>query len=446
MNRSGLAAVLEERLGTALYCTDGEAYTLGVNKAYEELTGLRGEELCGQHMRELVEKSYFDRSVTLMVLEEGRSVTIGQKIIRTGREVLVTGNPVRDDEGKIILVVTTVKPYRPGRRQVDLPAAAARGIEVPGVGPVIAESEAMKQVIGRAIRAAASEATVLLYGESGVGKEVVARLIHEYSRRKTKPFVAVNAAAIPGELFEAEMFGYRPGAFTGARREGRAGLVKAAEGGTLFLDEVGEIPLWAQAKLLRLLQNKEYYPLGSSRPERADVRIVAATNQDLYRLVQEGRFRKDLYYRLNVIQIRIPPLATRKEDIMPLAEHFLGLYATRYEIPKELSGEAERELLRYHWPGNVRELQNLMERLVVLAPEKEISAATVQRELEESGEALPAAGQEDGWPQNLERAVEEFEKSLIRRALQKYPTQEEAARALGIHRSTLARKIKRYFS
>lgn len=131
---------------------------------------------------------------------------------------------------------------------------------------------------------------------------------------------------------------------------------------------------------------------------------------------------------------------------MPLAEHFLGLYATRYEIPKELSGEAERELLRYHWPGNVRELQNLMERLVVLAPEKEISAATVQRELEESGEALPAAGQEDGWPQNLERAVEEFEKSLIRRALQKYPTQEEAARALGIHRSTLARKIKRYFS
>lgn len=444
MNRSGLAAVLEERLGTALYCTDGEAYTLGVNKAYEELTGLRGEELCGQHMRELVEKSYFDRSVTLMVLEEGRSVTIGQKIIRTGREVLVTGNPVRDDEGKIILVVTTVRPYRSGRRRVELPAAA-RGIEVPGVGPVIAESEAMKQVIGRAIRAAASEATVLLYGESGVGKEVVARLIHEYSRRKAKPFVAVNAAAIPGELFEAEMFGYRPGAFTGARREGHAGLIKAAEGGTLFLDEVGEIPLWAQAKLLRLLQNKEYYPLGSSRPERADVRLIAATNQDLLRLVQEGRFRKDLYYRLNVIQIKVPPLATRKEDIVPLAEHFLGLYAARYEIPKELSGEAERALLRYHWPGNVRELQNLMERLVVLVPEKEISAAAVQRELEEGGEVLPPPG-EEGWPQSIERAVEEFEKSLIKRALQKYPTQEEAARALGIHRSTLARKIKRYFS
>lgn len=446
MSRSGLAAILEERLGTALYCTDGEAYTLGVNRAYEELTGLCGEELYGQHMRELVEKSYFDRSVTLMVLEEGRSVTIGQKIIRTGRKVVVTGNPVKDEEGKIILVVTTVKPYCAGNRKADLLVSEGMGIEVPGVGPVIAESEAMKQVIGRAIRAAASEATVLLYGESGVGKEVVARLIHEYSRRKEKPFVAVNAAAIPGELFEAEMFGYRPGAFTGARREGQIGLVKAAEGGTLFLDEVSEIPLWAQAKLLRLIQNKEFYPLGSSHPEKADVRIIAASNQDLYRLVQEGRFRRDLYYRLNVIQIKIPPLAVRKEDIVPLAEYFISLYASRYESPKILTSEARRELLRYHWPGNVRELQNLMERLIVLTPEKEISARTVLKELEEGGEVYPLAELEDKWPQSIERAVEEFEKSLIKKALQKYATQEEAARALGIHRSTLARKIKRYFS
>ncbi|RKO65881.1 sigma-54 interaction domain-containing protein [Desulfofundulus salinus] len=431
---------------TGFYYTNGQAYTLGVNSAYECLTGLHGDELFGRNMNELVDNRYFDRSVSLMVLEQGRSVTIPQHVLKTGQKVMVTGNPVFDEEGKILLVVTTVKPLRNNKgKKVNGPTQANHLVELEGIGTVVAESEAMKQVVNRAIRAAYSDATVLIQGESGVGKEVVARIIHEYSPRKHKPFMVVNAAAIPGELFEAELFGYRPGAFTGARREGYPGLVKAAEGGTLFLDEISEVPLSAQVKLLRLIQNKELYPLGSGQPERIDVRIVAASNQNLVRLVREGRFRQDLYYRLNVIPIYIPPLANRREDIIPLASHFFNLYLDRYNIKKILTPEACRELQSYRWPGNVRELQNLMERLVVLSSGVKITAHMVARELEAQVEQSTTCFSPKT-PENLEKALEEFEKDLIQHALQVYSTQEEASRALGIHRSTLARKIKKYFS
>ncbi|SHJ05618.1 sigma-54 interaction domain-containing protein [Desulfofundulus thermosubterraneus] len=430
---------------TGLYYTNGQAYTLGVNSAYECLTGLHGEELFGRNMNELVDNRYFDRSVSLMVLEQGRPVTIPQHVLKTGQKVMVTGNPVFDEEGKIFLVVTTVKPLRNNKGKKITPTPANHLVELEGIGTVVAESEAMKQVVNRAIRAAYSDATVLIQGESGVGKEVVARIIHEYSPRKHKPFVVINAAAIPGELFEAELFGYRPGAFTGARREGYPGLVKVAEGGTLFLDEISEVPFPAQVKLLRLIQNKEFYPLGGGRPEKVDVRIVAASNQDLAQLMREGRFRQDLYYRLNVIPIYVPPLAHRREDIIPLASHFFNLYQDRYNIKKILTPEACRELLGYRWPGNVRELQNLMERLVVLSSGVTITARMVARELEAHLEQSTTS-LSPKTPENLEKALEAFEKDLIKHALQVYSTQEEASRALGIHRSTLARKIKKYFS
>jgi transcriptional regulator with PAS, ATPase and Fis domain len=428
-----------------LYYTNGQAYTLGVNSAYECLTGLCGEELYGRNMSELVAHRYFDRSVSLMVLEQGRPVTIPQHVLRTGQKVMVTGNPVYDEEGKIILVVTTVKPLKNNKGKPAPATPASHLVELEGIGPVVAESEAMKRVVHRAIRAAYSNATVLIQGESGTGKEIVARIIHEYSPRKNKPFVVVNAAAIPGELFEAELFGYYPGAFTGARREGYAGLVKAANGGTLFLDEISEVPLSAQVKLLRLIQNREFYPLGSGRPERVDVRIVAASNRDLVKLVQEGRFRQDLYYRLNVVPVYIPPLAKRQEDIIPLANHFIQFYAERYNAGKKiLTPDACRELLNYRWPGNVRELQNLMERLVVLGSGVSITGRMISDELQ--SEQLCTCHVTEGGENNLERAVEAFEKDLIWHALQLYPTQEEASRALGIHRTTLARKIKKYFS
>ena len=427
-----------------LYYTNGQAYTLGVNSTYECLTGLCGEELYGRNMNELVADRYFDRSVSLMVLEQGRPVTIPQHVLRTGQKVMVTGNPVYDEEGKIILVVTTVKPLKSTKGKSVPVTPVNHLVELEGIGPVVAESEAMKRVVHRAIRAAFSNATVLIQGESGTGKEIVARIIHEYSPRKHKPFVVVNAAAIPGELFEAELFGYYPGAFTGARREGYAGLVKAANGGTLFLDEISEVPLSAQVKLLRLIQNREFYPLGSGRPERVDMRIVAASNRDLLKLVREGQFREDLYYRLNVVPVYIPPLYKRQEDIIPLVNHFLQYYAERYNTGKKiLAPDACKELLNYRWPGNVRELQNLIERLVVLSPGVTITARMIASELqpEQFSTCLFARGEI-----KLEEAVEQFEKDLIWHALQLYPTQEEASRALGIHRTTLARKIRKYFS
>nr|WP_202820019.1 sigma 54-interacting transcriptional regulator [Calderihabitans maritimus] len=444
MNYKGKPARIADTQ-TGFYFTDGQAYTLGVNGAYECLTGLHGDELFGRNMSELVDKRYFDCSASLRVLEQRYPITFIQHVLKTGRKVMVTGNPVFDEEGNIIMVVTTVRPLRNNKcEHITKPMPFNQLVELPEIGTVVFESEAMKQIVTQAIRAAFSDATVLIQGDSGVGKEVVARLIHEYSPRKHKPFVVVNAAAIPGELFEAEMFGYRSGAFTGARREGQPGLVKAANGGTLFLDEISEVPLSAQAKLLRLLQNKELYPLGSGQPERVDVRFVAASNQDLARLVREGRFRKDLYYRLNVISLYIPPLAERREDIIPLAKHFFKFYLVRYNMKKILTPEALQELANYHWPGNVRELQNLMERLVVLTPGEKITAQMVISELEGLAEQLSTVPLAQKTQENLERAVEKFEKDLIQQALKKYRTYEEASRALGIHRSTLARKIKKY--
>ncbi|HOV79944.1 MAG TPA: sigma 54-interacting transcriptional regulator [Bacillota bacterium] len=432
--------------GTGLYYTNGQAYTLGVNSTYEYLTGLHGDELVGRNMGELVDKQYFDRSVSLMVIKEGRSIVIPQHVLKTGHKVMVTGNPVFDEAGKIILVVTTVKPLQRDKTgKPTQPTPCNHLVELPEIGTVVVESEAMKQVVNRAIRAANSDATVLIQGDSGVGKEVVARIIHEYSPRKRKPFVVISAAAIPKELFEAEMFGYRPGAFTGARREGQPGLAKSAEGGTLFLDEISEVPLSSQVKLLRLIQNKELYPLGSGQPEKVNVRIVAASNQDLARLVREGRFRKDLFYRLNVIPLHIPPLAKRKDDIIPLSSHFFNLYLDRYKMKKHLTPEAREELLAYPWPGNVRELQSLVERLVLLSPGERVTDQMVARELEgdEQPTGAPFSHNING---NLERAVEEFEKELIRQALKNFKTHEEVSRALGIHRSTLARKLKKYFT
>ncbi|WP_003543510.1 sigma-54 interaction domain-containing protein [Desulfotomaculum nigrificans] len=435
------------------YYTNGQAITLAADNTYERLTGLQVGELYGRHMKELVETRYFNHSVTLMVLEQRRPVSITQHILKTGRKVLVTGNPIFDQEGNVILVVTTVNPFiQNNSAEMPKPLPTNHLVNLPEIGTVVAESQAMKEVVERAIRAAASDATVLIQGESGVGKEVVARIIHEYSPRKDKPFVVVNAAAIPGELFEAEMFGYRRGAFTGARSEGSPGLVKAADGGTLFLDEISEVSLPAQAKLLRLIQNKELYPLGATRPEKVNVRFITASNQNLRQLVEARRFRQDLYYRLNVVPIYIPPLIKRNADIAPLIDHFFKHYSSQYNRQLVLTPNARQELLNYNWPGNVRELQNMIERLVVLSPANKITSRMVIKELTSAVDQNYLNQFQMLYPfhhdtnEDLITAVENFEKELIARALNKYSTIEQAAQALGVHRTTLARKTKKYFS
>ncbi|XXF81708.1 sigma-54 dependent transcriptional regulator [Myxococcaceae bacterium GXIMD 01537] len=299
-------------------------------------------------------------------------------------------------------------------------------------------SPAMHAAIGLMTRAAASDAAVLLRGESGTGKGVLARALHSLSARRRRPFVTVNCPTLSEQLLTSELFGHVRGAFTGAVRE-QPGRVEQAEGGTLFLDEVTEMSPGLQAQLLRFLQEKQFERLGEGRTRRADVRVVAATNRDLEKDVASGRFREDLLYRLNVIEVKLPALRERSEDILPLARRFVGFFARQSQRPApELSAATERMLLAYPWPGNVRELRNAIERALIVWPAEVVEPlAFPERIAAASGSVVALGG-----PHTLE----EVEREHVLRVLASAPTLEEAARILGIDASTLWRKRKKYES
>jgi DNA-binding NtrC family response regulator len=314
-------------------------------------------------------------------------------------------------------------------------------------GGLVGPSAAMRDVHKRIGLAAASSLPVLLLGETGTGKEVVARALHRHSTRRRQPFIAVNCAAIPGELLESELFGHVRGAFTGAVSE-RAGCFRAADGGVLLLDEIGDMPLDVQAKILRVLQEGEVVPVGSSAAVKVDVRIVAATHRDLGAAVAERRFRADLLYRLDVLSIRLPPLRERPDDIVPLAEHFLRR-AARHGAPRQLAPDAVQCLLHRRWPGNARELRNAMERCQALLRHDVIGAADLAAILDVQALAVAAPAAQalpDGWlDQPLPEAVERLERLLLAHALaQAEGNRAEAARRLGIHRQLLYRKLAQY--
>jgi two-component system nitrogen regulation response regulator GlnG len=320
---------------------------------------------------------------------------------------------------------------------------------------MIGNSKAMLKVFKEIGKVSAKDVTVLISGESGTGKELVARAIHNNSKRKYGFFVAINSASIPKDLLEAELFGWEKGAFTGAT-ERRAGKIQAAEGGTLFLDEIAELDMGLQAKLLRFLQEKEYSPLGSTKTLKADVRIIGATNRNLKEQVDKGLFREDLFYRFNVIEIKLPPLRERREDIIPLAKYFLKKAVSDFELlPKELSKEAERALQNYDWPGNVRELENTIKRAVILSKNSiiekkdiftgDLSFCTIKDFLETKLNKYidKMTTMEDS---NLyETVISEVEKALFSITLKKTEgNQIKASKILGINRNTLSKKIKQY--
>jgi two-component system response regulator HydG len=305
---------------------------------------------------------------------------------------------------------------------------------------IIGDSAPMREVKERVRRVAASDATVLITGESGTGKEVVARALHLTSRRGDKPFVPVNCAAITETLLESELFGHARGAFTGAARA-RRGLFEEASGGTLFIDEIGETSPGFQAKLLRALQDGEIRRVGESTPVQVDVRIIAATNQDLRRAIAERRFREDLFYRLNVVPMRIPPLRERREDIPLLAAHFLARYNARAGAAKVLTREAVQKLGDHHWPGNVRVLENMVEQAAALSVDAEIRAEDVTLD---EGAPLPPPGEAGDEGRTLAAAVEEAERRTIEAAVARCEGDLAAvARDLGVSATTLWRKMKR---
>lgn len=308
---------------------------------------------------------------------------------------------------------------------------------------IIGESETLVGTLEKIRSVAGTAVPVLVLGESGVGKELIARTIHRQSEARRGPLVRVNCAAVPRELFESEFFGHAKGSFTGAH-ESRAGRFETASGGTLFLDEVSEIPLGLQVKFLRAVQEREVLPVGATHPKKVDVRIVAATNKDLRDEMQAGRFREDLFYRLNVVTLRLPSLAERPEDIEPLIEHFVEEMAASYGVgPKTVSPEARARLLSYPWPGNARELQNVIERAFALSDASEISLSDVDPALGPTPGDAPPPANEASRPDL--KTLEDSERELIATALEESGgNKNEAARLLGIDRQRLYRKIEKY--
>ncbi|GAW92632.1 transcriptional regulator [Calderihabitans maritimus] len=304
----------------------------------------------------------------------------------------------------------------------------------------------MRNLLDLIERVAAFDSTVLITGETGVGKEMIGNVIHSSSSRRHGPFIKINCAAIPENLLEAEFFGYEPGSFTGALRQGKEGIFEAANQGSVFLDEIGDLPFSLQGKLLRVLQEKEVMRIGGTKPRKVDVRVIAATNRDLGEMVARQKFRADLFYRLNVIPVYVPPLRERKEDIPVLIDYFMDYFQRKFGVKKYCSPDVYKILEEYDWPGNVRELRNMVERLFVMTkPGESITAETIRKGGFLIKKSSFAQGQytvvREVGP--LKEVIKEVEEQLIQLSLKKYSTLREAAEALGIDPSTLWRKRKR---
>lgn len=431
----------------AIFVCDHNAVGLMMNEAYTRMTGVKPDELIGKKMEDLVKEGIISSSATLKVLEEKRSVTIVQSV--KGKELLVTGNPVFNEKGEITHVVSNlrdiselnrlreeIKENRELKERYlnELKRMKQKELEELHLDGVIAQSDEIIEALNLAKKLAKVDTTVLLLGESGVGKEVFANIIQSASPRANKPYIKVNCAAIPEHLLESELFGYERGAFTGAY-ELKKGYFEQADGGTIFLDEIGEMSLELQAKLLRVLQNYEIVRVGSTKPIKVDVRVISATNRDLEKMVEEGKFRNDLFYRLNVVPIRIPPLRERKADIPPLAYSFLNKINKRYGLNKRFSVDVIEQFERYDWPGNIREMENLIERLVITSDDDIITIENLPDHLL-GVEELPRT-------KSLKDTLEQVERKIIRDAIKKYKTTRKAAEALGVSQSTIVKKMKR---
>lgn len=410
-----------QQTSLGVYVTDHQGKTLYVNDSYVRISGLPREEVVGRRMEELVRQGYFDHSATLLVLQSLRPERIRQRI-RNEVSVIATGNPVLDQEGFVHYVITLVQP--------------CKGDSVEGRGAqkmFICESPQMKAVLADAEKAAAFDIPVLIQGATGTGKEVLSQWIHENSRRADGPFIRVNCAALSDDLLDAELFGYGPGAFTGAQRQGKKGLLEAASKGTLFLDEIGDMPLPTQVKLLRALESQRIRRIGETEEREIDIRVICATNKDLTALVEQGKFRADLFHRIDGIRLHLPDLNQRREDIQPLARLFWRQLIEKYGIPKELSNDLSI-LEQFTWQGNVRELKNFMQKLYVLAGKK-VSPDDIKSFAEKLGNRPKPV-------RDLKSRMKEIEKRIIRETIQQEGSVSNAAKVLNVDRSTLFRKLK----
>lgn len=455
LESAGLVATLLDNHYDAVAILSKDPKMLYVNKNFEKTVGLKREVVVGRHVKELVEKKIFQAGPSLGALRHKKPYTTVHRLDH-GRDILITANPILDENNEVLFIVDNIRDITDLQhlKEKSLKYQLKTSIYEKEMAELrarssfqeylVAKSGAMRLVAERAIRAAAVDANVLLTGESGVGKGLLASYIHRHGSRSKGPYIQVNCSAIPESLFESELFGYEEGAFTGARKKGKPGLLEVAHNGTMLLDEVGDMPWSIQAKLLNFLQEGRFFRVGGTKTVDVDVRIISATNADLQKRINEKLFREDLYYRLNVLPIHIPPLRERRDDIVPLALTFLNEYNKKYGQEKTLTLEAQKALYAYDWPGNVRELQNVLERIVILTEEKQIYSKHVYLAIGCTPTSAANSIQVNSLVP-LPNAYQEVDRQLLQMALEQTRSMRKIAAMLGISHPTVSKKIKQVF-
>ena len=437
-----------------LFVCDGHATVIRMNPASERIHQTKAEAVVGKNMVDLIDEGFIDRSAALEAVETKTVVNLLQK--KGNRKLISTATPVLNDAGEIIRVVVSeqdITQFENLQRQLEQEQEIKHQLQhqlvemqqdILNTHEIIARSGNMVKALQRALKASKVDSSILITGESGVGKGVIANLIHKSSSRAEKPLIRINCGAIPETLIESELFGYEKGAFTGAQANGKLGHLELADCGTLFLDEIAELPLASQVKLLRFLENGRLTRLGGTQSRFVDARIIAATHRDLKKMVEQGTFRHDLFYRLKVIPITIPPLRERRECLLPLLRHYVDTFARKIGSAKRLSQAAIDALMAYMYPGNVRELMNICEQVVVMSEMEIIDRQDLPRDVI----AQTMEGGEDWgfWPpqMTLDQVLGSVERAFLRDALTTHKKQSKIAKALGISQPTVARRMKKY--
>ncbi len=419
--------------------------------SFESMYGIPIEEAIGHSIFEMEERKIFDPCISAIVLRTLKPATMLQ---HTGNDnyLMCTSIPIFNDDGslhKIISYTRNAEKYEQLKDEYDdlqntLAAYSAELIslrqKLNGETTIVGVSPRIQELVNMALKVAGFDATVLITGESGVGKNLFVDIIHRNSKRSGAPIISINCGAIPEQLLESELFGYEKGAFTGAGSSGKAGLIELADGGTLFLDEIGEMPLHMQVKLLKVIQEKKVMPVGGLREKPVDFRLIAATNCDLAGLIKEGRFREDLYYRLNVLELSIPPLRQRKEDIIHLVSHFTKKFCEQYGVSHTFSSGAIDCMESYDWPGNVRELENIVERAVLTCDDFTITEKELPSHIHTDELQLALHSEST----SLKGILNSVEKAVLVKNYEKYKTTTGVARALGISQPTASQKLSKY--
>jgi len=437
-----------------LFVCDASANVIRVNPASERIHKIKAEQLVGKNMVDLIKDGFIDQSAALQAIQKNKTVSLLQE--KDNRKIISIGTPVFDSDGTIIRVVVS-------ERDITEIDNLQRELEEQGslkdqlqyqllemqladlkTHKIIAKSPSMIKVVEKALKVSPVNSTVLITGESGVGKGLIANLIHKNSGRAEKPLIRINCGAIPETLIESELFGYEAGAFTGARTGGKPGSLELADGGSLFLDEIGELPLSAQVKLLRFLEKGHLTRLGGTKVLTVNARILVATHRNLQDMVAKGTFRQDLYYRLNVIPLHIPALRERKDCISPLVRYYVDYFADIEGVKKRISRSTLDILLSYSYPGNVRELMNICEHAIVMSETEVVDHLDLPKDV--VGRESESTLLDTVWSDHmtLKEILESVEKKVMLQAVQKYKNQSAAAAVLGVSQPTIARRLKKY--